>query len=62
MKKFMMTINPQVFHLLEAQAKEREVTVQELVRAVILPYWFKKQGITQLPTMYLGEPTKLPVK
>jgi len=62
MKKFMMTINSQVFHLLEEQAKEREVTVQELVRAVILPYWFKKQGITQLPTTSLGEPTKLPLK
>jgi len=62
MKKFMMTINAQVFHLLEEEAKDREVSVQEFVRAVILPYWLKKQGITQLPTTSLGEPTKLPLK
>jgi len=49
MKKFMMTINAQVFHLLEEEAKDREVSVQEFVRAVILPDWFKKQGARQLP-------------
>jgi hypothetical protein len=62
MKKFMMTINAQVFGLLEAQAEEREVTVQEFVRAVILPYWFKKQGITQSSNQSFGEPAKVPVK
>jgi len=33
MKKFMMTINAQVFHLLEEEAKDKEVSVQEFVRA-----------------------------
>ena len=57
MKKFMMTINARVFHLLEAQAKEREVTVQEFVRAVILPYWLKKQGTLQRLSESVSEPT-----
>ena len=59
MKKFMMTINAQVFHLLEAQAKEREVTVQEFVRAVILPYWFKKQVTAHRPAQPVEEPNRL---
>ncbi len=62
MKKFMMTINAQVFHLLEAQAEEREVSVQEFVRAVILPNWFKKQGIVQPNAQSLAEPAKVRVK
>jgi hypothetical protein len=62
MKKFMMTINAQVFRLLEAQAEEREVSVQEFVRAVILPYWFKKQGLTQPNNQALGEPAKVRVR
>jgi hypothetical protein len=62
MKKFMMTINAKVLRLLEAQAEEREVSVQEFVRAVILPYWFKKQGITQSNNQSLGEPAKVPMK
>jgi len=59
MKKFMMTINAQVFHLLEEQAKGREVSVQEFVRAVILPYWFKKQVAAQRPAQPVGEPNRL---
>jgi hypothetical protein len=62
MKKFMMTINARVLRLLEAQAEEREVSVQEFVRAVILPYWFKKQGISQPNAQSLGEPAKVRVK
>ena len=56
MKKFMMTINAKVFHLLEEEAKDREVSVQEFVRAVILPYWLKKQVTAQRPAQPVGEP------
>jgi len=59
MKKFMMTINAQVFHLLEEEAKDREVSVQEFVRAVILPYWLKKQVTAQRPAQPVAEPNRL---
>ena len=47
MKKIMMSINREVFQTLQVQAERREVTVQELVRAVILPDWVKKNRQTK---------------
>ncbi len=42
--KVMVAFGPQTFHLLEDEAKERGVSVQELLRAVIIPEWFRTQG------------------
>ena len=37
----MVAFGEQTFNLLDGEAKERGVTVQELLRAVIIPDWFR---------------------
>jgi hypothetical protein len=37
----MVAFGQQTFDLLDSEAKERGVTVQELLRAVIIPDWFR---------------------
>ncbi len=39
--KVMVAFGPQTYTLLEAEAKERGVSIQELLRAVIIPEWFR---------------------
>ncbi len=39
--KFMQSLNPGVYAELERMAKERGITVQELVRAVVVPEWIR---------------------
>ncbi len=39
--KVMVAFGPQTFNLLEDEAKERGISVQELLRAVIIPEWFR---------------------
>ena len=41
--KFMQSLNDHMFKELEKTAKQRGITVQELIRAVILPEWLLKQ-------------------
>ena len=41
--KFMQTLNDNMFRELEKMAKQRGITVQELIRAVILPEWLVKE-------------------
>ncbi len=43
MPKFMQTLNEQMYRELEKLAKKRGVTVQELIRAVVLPEWMTHQ-------------------
>ena len=40
--KFMQSLNPQVYAELRKVAKDRGITMQELIRAVIVPDWMKK--------------------
>jgi predicted DNA-binding ribbon-helix-helix protein len=40
--KFMQTLNDSMYKDLEKVAKQRGITVQELIRAVILPDWLSK--------------------
>jgi hypothetical protein len=40
----MVAFGQQTFNLIDAEAKERGVTVQELLRAVIIPDWFRTHG------------------
>jgi hypothetical protein len=40
----MQTIDMDVYAKLKTMAQERGVTVQELVRAVVLPDWMKNQN------------------
>jgi hypothetical protein len=42
--KVMVAFGQQTFDLLDSEAKERGVTVQELLRAVIIPDWFRTHG------------------
>lgn len=43
MPKFMQTLNDHMYRELEKIAKKRGVTVQELIRAVVLPDWMAEQ-------------------
>lgn len=38
-RKFMQTLQPLAYKTLERIAKERGVTVQELIRAIVIPEW-----------------------
>ncbi len=50
--KVMVAFGQQTFDLLDSEAKERGVTVQELLRAVIIPDWFRSNGelLTKITT------------
>ena len=41
MAKFMLSLREENFKLLEDEADDRGITVQELIRAVIIPDWVK---------------------
>ena len=38
-RKFMQTVQPLAYKVLERLAKERGLTIQELIRAIIIPEW-----------------------
>ncbi len=42
--KFMQSLDPQVYTELTKIARERGITMQELIRAVIVPDWMRKTG------------------
>jgi hypothetical protein len=44
--KFMQTIGGEMFKELERIADEKGIRVQELLRAVIIPEWVQKQGLS----------------
>ena len=50
MTKFMQMIDPSVFAELEAIAEGRGISVQELIRAIIIPEWLKKLKMKQEDT------------
>lgn len=52
--KFMQSLNPGVYAELERLAKERGITVQELVRAVVVPEWMR----TRDSNGNIGKPSK----
>ena len=41
MAKFIMSIGDEAFNVLSHEAKTRDVTVQQLLRAVVVPEWIK---------------------
>ncbi|MBO0888265.1 hypothetical protein J2P12_04110, partial [Candidatus Bathyarchaeota archaeon] len=41
--KFMQTMEQELYQELQRLAKERGITLQELLRAIIIPEWFKFQ-------------------
>ncbi len=50
MPKFMQTLNDEILNKLSQIAKERGITVQELIRAVIIPEWL---NVTHIPSKFL---------
>jgi len=42
-RKFMQTLNESVYEELEKTARKKGITLQELLRAVIIPEWVQKQ-------------------
>jgi len=42
MPKFMQTLDDSVYQKLKEIAKQRGITIQELIRAVIIPEWLEK--------------------
>jgi hypothetical protein len=41
-KKFMQTLETETYHAIEKEATQRGATVQELLRAVIIPEWLNE--------------------
>ena len=48
MAKLMVSIGEENFRLLSFEAKDRGITVQELLRAVIVPDWVRFSNISKL--------------
>ena len=42
--KFMQSLNQNVYEQLDRLAKERGISVQELVRAVVVPEWMRARN------------------
>ncbi len=49
MAKFIMSIGDEAFKLLGLEAKNRDVTIQQLLRAVVVPDWIKQNMETPPP-------------
>lgn len=47
--KFMQVLKPPVETQLRRLAKQRSITLQELIRAVIIPEWLKVQNLDHNP-------------
>ena len=45
--KFMQSLDPQIYAQLRKMAKDRGITMQELIRAVIVPDWMRKASGSQ---------------
>jgi hypothetical protein len=43
--KFVQVLNQPMMEKLEAEAAEREISIQELIRGVIIPEWLMKERI-----------------
>lgn len=42
MAKFIMSIGDEAFKLLSSEADNRDVTIQQLLRAVVVPEWIRE--------------------
>jgi predicted DNA-binding ribbon-helix-helix protein len=42
MPKFMQTLDEEIYNKLQEIANNRGITIQELIRAVIIPDWLKE--------------------
>jgi hypothetical protein len=49
-KKFMQVLHPQIHGILRVEAKRRGVTVQELLRALVIPEWLEAYNAPFTPS------------
>ncbi len=47
--KFMLSLRDESFELLQTEAEDRGISIQELIRAVIIPDWVKVNSATKPP-------------
>jgi len=43
--KFMLSLREESFEVLQTEAEDRGITIQELIRAVIIPDWVKLNNV-----------------
>ncbi len=55
----MQMVDPLVYVELEAIARERGISVQELIRAIIIPEWFKQSRTKALRSVRQDSETTL---
>ncbi len=48
MAKFMLSLRDENFQLLTTEAEQRGISIQELIRAVIIPDWVKQTSFLKL--------------
>jgi len=51
MAKFILSVGNGTFEILASEAKRRDVTVQQLLRAVIVPEWVRENVEVSAPPM-----------
>lgn len=69
MAKVMVVIRDENFRLLSLEARDRGITIQELIRAVIVPEWFRnlnaarprQNSIPRVTAPLLREETEIPL-
>jgi len=56
MSKFMQSLDIEVYSRLEAIAKDRSISIQELMRAVVVPEWLKSLNSTGIVRTHFDFP------
>jgi hypothetical protein len=57
MAKFILSVGDGTFKILASEAKRRDVTIQQLLRAVIVPEWVRENLEANPPSMPTREMT-----
>jgi len=47
LRKFMVTIDDEVFNELQQVARARNISIQELFRAIVIPNWIERNVIEE---------------
>ena len=58
MAKFIMSIGDNAYDILSNEAKNRDVTVQQLLRAVVVPDWIKQNANGEPPIETRSHPIR----
>jgi hypothetical protein len=55
MAKFILSVGDNTFNIIASEAKKRDVTIQQLLRAVIVPEWVRQKLESNPSSMALRE-------